>query len=46
MVPEVAEGDWSGCLGLEEQADKDVASTYVLCPCFAPGSCFGHVEEI
>jgi len=42
----VAEGDWSGCLGSEEQAGKDVASTYVLCPHFAPGPCFGRVGEI
>jgi len=38
--------DWSGRLGSEEQAGKDVASTYVLRPRFAPGPCFGCVGEI
>jgi len=42
----VAEGDWSGRLGSEEQAGKDVASTYVLRPCFALGPCFGRVGGI
>jgi len=42
----VAGDDWSGRLGSEEQAGKDVASTYVLHPRFAPGPCFGRVGEI
>ena len=42
----MAEGDWSGRLGSEEQAGKDVASTYVLHPRFAPGPCFGCVGGI
>ena len=42
----MAGDDWGGHLGSEEQAGKDVASTYVLCPCFAPGPCFGRVGGI
>ena len=42
----MAGDDWSGRLGLEEQAGKDVASTYVLCPRFALDPCFGCVGGI